>query len=218
MNVGERTMIQEWMGEEGTLILDNRPYPEFAHGFLQGSIWVSGIQYAQTEWLTLLVANSSNLVMIVSEGQHPHSWLQQLCAEAGKIQPMVVSWTKQLADAFSDRLDMVILIEPDELAIDIRFDDHIELADVRTATEFGEGHLAGAKWFSPDEWYDAAKISMLDEHANIYLYCSGNKHSLTAASVLKWHGIHNLRVVDAPWEDISRTPGLTIDKSAEKLN
>jgi hypothetical protein len=41
---------------------------------------------------------------------------------------------------------------------------------------------------------------------------------MTAASLLKIQGIHNLRVVMADWEVINSTPGLKLEKVPEKLN
>jgi rhodanese-related sulfurtransferase len=65
---------------------------------------------------------------------------------------------------------------------------------------------------------DPANIALIPEEANLYLYCNNGNRSMTAASLLKIQGIHNLRVVMADWEVINSTPGLKLEKVPEKLN
>jgi hypothetical protein len=65
---------------------------------------------------------------------------------------------------------------------------------------------------------DPAGIAMLPESANLYLYGADETRGIIAASVLKSHGIHELRVVSGTWETIRNTQGIDIEKDATTLN
>jgi rhodanese-related sulfurtransferase len=114
--------------------------------------------------------------------------------------------------------DLIITIDPDELAMDLPFDDKLILIDVRSAIEYAGGHIAGAKHFPLEDLNDPANIALIPEDGNLYLYCSDGMRSMLAASVFKKHGLHNLRVIDAIWSNIKATPGLSVEKDAKQLN
>jgi rhodanese-related sulfurtransferase len=114
--------------------------------------------------------------------------------------------------------DLIITIDPDELAMDLPFDEKLTLIDVRSAIEYAGGHINEAKHFPLEDLNDPANIALIPEDGNLYLYCSDGMRSMLAASVFKKHGLHNLRVIYATWNDIKTTPGLSFEKDAKQLN
>jgi rhodanese-related sulfurtransferase len=213
-----KTEAADKVREEGVLLLDIRPLHDFANGFIGGSIFVPAFEYPAGSLISDSIAASSGVIVVANENQKLEPWLADLIRQAGKVEPEVLIWTSDVKNGLLDSLDMVIVIEPDELAMDLPFDNFLELADVRSANEFEEGHLADSRLLLLEDLTDPANIALLDEHVNIYLYCSNGERSMMASSVLKQHGMHNLRVIGALWEEICATPGLKVEKDAKKLN
>jgi rhodanese-related sulfurtransferase len=53
-------------------------------------------------------------------------------------------------------------------------------------------------------------ISGIPEDHNLYVHCAGGYRSVIAASIMKRHGIHNLRNVLGGWSAISAVPDMPI--------
>ena len=94
-----------------------------------------------------------------------------------------------------EKIDMIIDIEPEELAMDIPHDSHLEILDVRKQTEFDAGHVKGAVNVPLDTLSDVMTIANIDDEKNLYIHCAGGYRSVIAASLLKRQGYHNLRNV-----------------------
>jgi hypothetical protein len=59
---------------------------------------------------------------------------------SGCLQGGFDNWKKQ------EKIDLIINVEPDELAMDIPFDVNLVVIDVRKPNEFAEGHIRGYKY------------------------------------------------------------------------
>jgi hydroxyacylglutathione hydrolase len=211
----EYSSIPEILSGENNLVIDTRPAADFGDGFIPGCVSISSQQVYPLTFHSIF-PDKVSVTMITEKGARPAEMVAALngvgfinitgFAEAG--QP---GWQAMCAD-------LVITIDPDELAMDIPHDENLVLIDVRSETEFAEGHIKDAQHLALEDMGDLAFIALIPENANVYLYCSNGNRSMTAASLLKIQGIHNFRVVMADWETISTTPGLTIEKVPEKLN
>ncbi|MCU0403018.1 MAG: rhodanese-like domain-containing protein [Chitinophagaceae bacterium] len=213
--------IEFWKGltdDENVLILDIRPYRIFSEGFIRGSIYIPSKTHYMGDLIPGLAADKNRIVVVANEGQELEAWLFDLCRQKALPEPEMVFLDSRTKQLIPDLLDMIILIEPDELAMDWKFDPNLELVDLRTLNEYDEGHLEGAKLISLGDLNDAAQIAMFSEESNLYLYCSDGERSTMAASILKVHGIHNLRIIAANWEEIALTSGINIEKNVQKLN
>ncbi|MGZ5134242.1 MAG: rhodanese-like domain-containing protein, partial [Flavitalea sp.] len=115
-------------------------------------------------------------------------------------------------------IDMIIDIEPDELAMDIPFDDRLVVIDVRREPEFADGHVRGAINIPLDEMTDPASMANIEDDHNVYVHCAGGYRSVIAASLLKRQGIHNLRNVLGGWDKIKEQQKIAIDKEKSVLN
>lgn len=196
--------------EENAILLDTREIVEFAEGFIPESIHFSF--------------------------EKDHGWIQKLKDE----QPMVVfiDWSKKLKDVDKsiehhfkgqwqhyktyplelwqqegNQQDMIITIEPDELAMDIPHDDQLLAVDIRSQEEFDAEHLKNAYSLPAEELADPGVIALVPEMANLYLYCNTGADSLYAASIFKNQGLHNVRVVLANWTEIRSQKGLSFEKT-----
>ena len=92
-------------------------------------------------------------------------------------------------------IDMIIDVEPDELAMDLPFDDRLLVIDVRRETEFADGHIRNAVNIPLEEMTDPVNLANIEDEHNVYLHCAGGYRSVIAASLLKRQGLHNLRNV-----------------------
>jgi rhodanese-related sulfurtransferase len=99
-------------------------------------------------------------------------------------------------------VDMLIEVEPDELAMDIPFDEFLMPLDIREETAFNASHIKNSVSLPLSEFMDPGSMSELDEHFNIYVISEDGNSNTLAASILKKQGIHNIRVVMDGWEGI----------------
>jgi len=98
--------------------------------------------------------------------------------------------------------DMLIEVEPDELAMDIPFDEFLMPLDIREEAVYNLSHIKNAISLPLSEFMDPGSMSELDEHFNIYIISENGLSNTLAASILKKQGIHNIRVVMDGWEGI----------------
>jgi rhodanese-related sulfurtransferase len=98
--------------------------------------------------------------------------------------------------------DMLIQVEPDELAMDIPFDEFLMPLDIREELAYNASHIKNSVSLPLSEFMDPGSMSELDEHFNIYIISEDGINNTLAASILKKQGIHNIRVVMDGWEGI----------------
>jgi len=113
---------------------------------------------------------------------------------------------------------MIINIEPDELAMDLPFDDNLVVIDVRKPNEFAEGHITGAINIPLSDMVDPGNMAQIQEDDNLYIHCSAGYRSVIASSLLKRQGIHNLRNVLYGWNRIKELEKVEIVKEKSILN
>ncbi|MEY4278359.1 MAG: hypothetical protein RL377_363 [Bacteroidota bacterium] len=99
-------------------------------------------------------------------------------------------------------IDMLIEVEPDELAMDIPFDEFLMPLDIRTEEAYNKSHIKNSVSLPLSEFMDPGSMSELDEHFNIYIISENGESNTLAASILKKQGIHNIRVVMDGWEGV----------------
>ena len=86
--------------------------------------------------------------------------------------------------------------------MDIPFDDHMVVLDVRGQTEYADGHVEDAINLPLDEMMDPASMANIKDNDNVYVHCAGGYRSVIASSLLKRQGIHNIRNVAGGWNQI----------------
>ena len=112
--------------------------------------------------------------------------------------------------AAGETQDLIIDIEADELAMDMPFDNRLEVIDVRKPAEFEAGHVKGATNLSLRDMADVVNLAMVDTDHNLYVHCAGGYRSFIACSILKRQGFHNLRNVLGGWGAIKDVPNMPI--------
>ena len=117
-----------------------------------------------------------------------------------------------------EKIDMVIDVDADEMAMDIPFDEKLLVVDVRNETEYANGHVVDAINLPLSTMTDVANIAQFEDDQNLYLHCGGGYRSVIAASIMKRHGYHNLRNVLGGWAKIKEQKDIRTVKEGKVLN
>ena len=113
---------------------------------------------------------------------------------------------------------VIVEVEPDELMMDIPFDDNLLVVDVRKEAEYGDGHLPNAHNLPLSDMNDVVELANLEESQNLYVHCAGGYRSVIACSMLKKHGFNNIRNVQGGWAKIKELEKVKIVKEPSVLN
>ena len=186
--------------EDAVQIIDTRNSSEFLQGFIPGAIHIE-VDAIKTLTALKIIEQDCPIILVCSEG-----------TEASTIQRFeLLSYTQirgYLKGGFNtwleadQKIDLIIEVEVDELAMDIPFDEYLMVLDIRTEAVFDKAHIKDAVNIPLIEFSDPGAMSELDEHFNIYIIDDTGKELLLAASILKKQGIHNIRIVQDGWDAV----------------
>jgi hydroxyacylglutathione hydrolase len=186
--------------KKGAWILDTRPSSIFTEGFIPESLSI-GLDGRFAEWAGSLRPCSQELVLVTEAGKEHESIIRLARVGfdnvAGYLDGGYEAWL-----AAGEKIDMIIDIEADELAMDLPHDDRLEVIDVRKPAEFEAGHVKGAMNLPLNTMMDPLNIAMVETDHNLYVHCAGGYRSVIAASILKREGFHNLRNITGGWGKI----------------
>lgn len=204
------------VNNEQLTIIDARSADSFTQGFIPGSIFL-GLEGKMVEWAVNLLATDAPIVLVTPSGKEVYCC--DLIRDAGFTR--VLGYLEGSFEAWKEvggAVDMIINIDAGELAMDIPFDEHLVVVDVRRPVEFAEGHVQDAVNIPLDTLRDPGSIADLSEKDNLYLHCAAGYRSVIAASLFKIQGYHNLRNITGGWEFIKHTKGITVVKEPTALN
>ncbi|WP_416438350.1 MBL fold metallo-hydrolase [Phnomibacter sp. MR] len=208
--------VETLLEDDNTIVLDTRAATVFTNGFIPGSVSI-GLEGRFAEWAASLLPFNQQLLLITDPGKEEESVtrLARVGFEqfAGHLAGGFNSWVNA-----GKQLDIVIDIEPDELAMDLPHDDKLLVVDVRNEVEFSEGHIVGATHLALSEMNDTMRIATLPEEANIYLHCAAGYRSVIAASLIKRQGLHNVRNVLGGFTAISEIKEIPTEKDTAALS
>ncbi len=202
---------------EDVLILDTRHAGLFTLGFIPNSTFV-GLEGRFAEWAGSLLPFDKTMILVTDAGKEKESIIRLARVGfekfAGYLKGGFEAW-----QTAGEKIDLIIDIEADELAMDIPFDNSLVVVDVRKETEYADGHLKQATNIPLVDLTDPGSMANLDDDQNIYVHCAGGYRSVIAASLMKKQGIHNIRNVVGGWGAIKElSDKFEIEKSVEVLN
>ena len=203
--------------EDQVIILDTRISSVFTEGFVPGSISI-GLDGRFAEWAGSLLPFDKTLILVTEPGKEKETIVRLARVGFDKMEGYLEggfpAW-----QAAGEKVDMVIDVEADELAMDIPFDPNLVIVDVRKPTEYGDGHVKQALNMPLVDLMDPGTMADLEDTHNIYVHCAGGYRSVIAASLLKRQGIHNIRNVLGGWGKIKELADkIEVTKEAEILN
>lgn len=201
---------------DDVIILDTRHAEKFTQGFIPGSISI-GLEGRFAEWAGSLLSFDKPMLLVTESGKEKEAIVRLARVGFDKIKGYLDGGYETWKNA-GEKIDLIINIEPDELILDMGYDDNLVILDVRRPSEFAEGHLKDAVNMPLNDMNDSAMLANLEEDQNIYIHCEGGYRSVIAASILKYQGIHNLHNVLGGWTKIKELEKLEIVKEASVLN
>ena len=186
--------------DESVQIIDTRIDSEFLQGFIPGAIHVA-LDEIKTLNALKIMEQDCPIILVCSEGTEElvirRFELLGYTQVKGYLKGGFTTWVE--AD---QKIDLIIEVEVDELAMDIPFDEYLMILDIRTEEVYDKAHIKDSINLPIIEFGDPGAMSELDEHFNIYLIDDLGKQLLLAASVLKKQGIHNIRIVQDGWDAV----------------
>jgi hydroxyacylglutathione hydrolase len=175
------------------IILDTRNAAEFTEGFVPGSISI-GLDGRFAEWAGSLLPFNEAMVLVTQKGKEKESIIRLARVGFDKIEGFLDGGFEGWKLA-GEKIDLIIDVEADEMAMDIAFDPNMVIVDVRKETEYANGHIKEAINIPLNDLTDPGSMANLDDHHNIYIHCAGGYRSVIASSLIKRQGIHNIRNV-----------------------
>ena len=208
--------FSRWIKDEEAILLDTRSSQVFVAGFVPGSISI-GLDGRFAEWAGSLLPFDKPIVLVTAPGEEKESVIRLARVGFDKVKGYLEGGFPAWQHA-GEPIDMIIDVLPDELAMDIPFDENLLVVDVRKETEFADGHIKDAVNIPLQDLADPGSMATLEERFNLYVHCGGGYRSIIAASLLKRQGLHNLRNVTGGWKMIKDQKGIEIIKDKSVLN
>ena len=196
--------------------MDSREPMLFTEGFVPGSINI-GLSGRFAEWAGSLLPFDKPIVLVTDAGKEKETVVRMARVGFAQIQGCLdggfATWKKA-----GEPVDMIINIEPDELALDLPYDDKLLVIDVRREAEFADGHIQGAVNLPLNELTDPGTVARIEEDLNVYVHCASGYRSIIACSLIKRQGLHNIRNIVGGWNLIKDLSSIQIEKENSVLN
>ncbi len=199
------------------IILDTRNSADFTQGFIPGSISI-GLDGRFAEWAGSLLPFTEPIILVTEKGKEKESIIRLARVGFDKMEGFLAIGFEAWKEA-GEKIDLIIDIEADEMAMDIAFDPNMVIVDVRKETEYANGHVKEAINIPLNDLTDPGSMVNLDDHHNIYIHCAGGYRSIIASSLIKRQGIHNIRNVVGGFAKIKELPDkFEIEKDISVMN
>lgn len=205
------------INDDNIILLDTRNATVFMDGFVPGSIFI-GLEGRFAEWAGSLLSFEKPIVLVTEPGKEKETVVRLARVGFEKFEGFLQGGFEAWKTA-GKKIDLIINVEADELAMDIPFDEKLVIIDVRKEPEFADGHIKQAVNIPLLELNDPGSMANFDEQQNIYVHCAGGYRSVISSSLIKKEGFHNIRNVDGGWKKIIEIKDkFEIEKSKEVLN
>ncbi len=207
--------FKKLMNEE-VLVLDTRHADIFTQGFIPGSIFI-GLEGRFAEWAGSLLPFEKPMILVTEPGMEEETVIRLSRVGFDKM----LGYLNGSFDAWQaagEKVDLIINIEADELAMDLPHDPNLVVVDVRREAEYADGHVKGAQNIPLNEMTDVVTIANFEDNQNLYIHCAGGYRSVIASSLIKRQGVHNLRNVLGGWGKIKEEKSIITEKDASILN
>jgi rhodanese-related sulfurtransferase len=186
--------------DDAVQIIDTRLDVDFLQGYIPGSIHIA-LEEIKTLNALKIIEQDCPIILVCTQGTEEvlikRFELLGYTQVKGYLQGGFSTWSEA-----EQKIDLIIEVEVDELAMDIPFDEYLMILDIRAEEVYDKAHIKNSINLPLIEFGDPGAMSELDEHFNIYLIDDLGKQLLLAASVLKKQGIHNIRIVQDGWDAV----------------
>ncbi|HKZ39258.1 MAG TPA: MBL fold metallo-hydrolase [Chryseolinea sp.] len=167
----------------GTCILDTRKADDFEKGFVRGSVNI-GLNGQFAMWVGTLIDIHKPIVLVTEPTKESEAVLRLARVGYEKVLGYLDGGIK----SFDEPLDSVKSIKPEEMRMEIT--KGAIVADVRKPGEWNMSHVKDATFLPLANFPN--NLSNLDKKAPYIVHCGGGYRSMTAISIMKKEGFHNL--------------------------
>jgi glyoxylase-like metal-dependent hydrolase (beta-lactamase superfamily II)/rhodanese-related sulfurtransferase len=168
---------------KGAWILDTRKADDFEKGFIRGSINI-GLNGQFAVWVGTLIDIHKPIVLVTEPGKESETVLR--LARVGYEK--VLGYLDGGITSYNEPLDSVKSIKPDEIRREIT--KGAIVADVRKPGEWNVSHVKDATFLPLADFPN--NLTDLDKKVPYIVHCGGGYRSMTAISIMKKEGFHNL--------------------------
>ena len=202
--------------QEDITLLDTRQADIFTEGFVPGSVSI-GLEGRFSEWAGNLLSFEKPILLVTEPGKEEETVIRLARVGFSKISGYLKGSFEAWQNA-GEKIDMIINVDADELAMDIPHDSNLQVVDVRRDAEFAAGHVKTAINMPLNDMKDVALLAAFEDNQNLYVQCGGGYRSIIAASIMKKQGIHNLRNIVGGWDAVKEQTSIPTDKDLSLLN
>jgi glyoxylase-like metal-dependent hydrolase (beta-lactamase superfamily II)/rhodanese-related sulfurtransferase len=190
------------------ILVDTRNADQFVDGFIPESVFL-GLDGRLAEWAGSLLPYNQDIVLITNIGKEEESLVRLARVGFDNIIGYLDGGFEAWANA-GGKIDLIINVEADELAMDIPFDENLVVMDVRKPSEYTIKHVKDAVNLPLSNLVDPASMAMIEDTDNLYVHCLAGYRSVIAVSMLKRQGIHNVRNVLGGWKAIEQMESIEL--------
>ena len=208
--------FKERLKDDKVILLDTRKTEDFIKGFIPGSISI-GLEGRFAEWVGMLIPFTDPILLVADSGKEEETVVRMARVGFDKIEGFLKGGFESWQNA-GEKIDLIIEVDADELAMDIPHDPNLVVIDVRREAEFADGHVKGAINMPLNDMTDPGIMANIKDNDNLYVHCAGGYRSVIAVSMLKRQGIHNLRNISGGWDKIHEQPTIEVVKESSVLN
>ncbi|MDE3124351.1 MAG: rhodanese-like domain-containing protein [Bacteroidota bacterium] len=197
--------VKHWLLQnEAIVIVDIRPARSFETGFITGAIAICAEDNITNRLQELQLQKHPTILVTDTAISARLELLKNAGYEIiGFLNDGMIAWNN-----LNEPIDVLIGVETDELALDIKFDEQVILIDLRNEDIFDIEHIAQSVNIPLHELKDPASMANLEDHQNIYVFGADAFSGITACSLIKKQGIHNLRYLMGGWPAIKAMPNI----------
>lgn len=192
--------------ENEVFILDTRPLEDLISGYIPNAIHAPKHQLGKLIAMGFLQLESP-MVIIAPTGAEEEADILFRKLGFTNYKGVLINGFDAWIEA-GNKMDILIDVDIDELAMDIPFDEFLMVLDIREEERYHQGHIKNSLNIPLVELADLGSMSELDEHFNIYILSDNGEDASIAATLLKKEGIHNNRIVNGGWEAVQEMKDL----------
>lgn len=187
--------------ESKAMIVDTRDPQVFSQGFIPGSINI-GLNGSFAVWAgTVIPSVKQNILIVAEEGKEEEAIIRLARVGydnvLGFLKGGYSSWLTQ-----HKKTDRIKCMSADQLSEEME-KKHLEILDVRKASEYDSEHLINAENMPLDSINDT--LHKLDASKTYHIYCAGGYRSVIFISILKANGYVNLININGGYTAIKET-------------
>jgi rhodanese-related sulfurtransferase len=179
------------------LVLDVRQPEEFEQAFIPRSVNI-GLDGSFAVWVGSLLDGDTPLIVVAPEGREEEAILRLARVGYENVQGYLEGGVKAWQDAGYET-DSVTTIQRDQFPQELQ-QAGTQILDVRRPDEYEDGHLPNAQNVPLKEL--PQQVNSLNPEQTYLVHCAGGYRSMVASSLLKRHGIDQVKNVGGGYEAV----------------